>query len=125
MTPAVKRFLSTVAGFNDYNAIVLSPRKKTTSLYHPFWTNAEITSALRIREEWDVPEHLIPFYGDWHDLMCVDVSTSVPSVVLLDDDRRVLHRWKSLDVFSRALRKVPETPSDDDDLGLVEIVLKF
>ena len=37
------------------------------ALAMPFWTWEEILKGLELRQEWEVEEPLIPFYGDWHD----------------------------------------------------------
>ena len=70
-------------------------------LYHPFWSRDEIIKGLTIKKEWDVPDDLIPFYGDWHDVLCVSAVTG--EIVLLDDERMSISIWKNGDDFLNCL----------------------
>lgn len=100
-------FLSTVSEFNSrFNALRLGARVEP--LHHSFWTNEEIRSAKQIQADWDVPEGLTPFYGDWHDLFCLDETAG--TVVYLNDAREVLFTWPSCEKFKAALTSVAEEP---------------
>jgi hypothetical protein len=118
VTTETNHFLDRVGEFNDFNAVRMSGSSAPLSLVHPFWTKDQINRAFPLRGEWDVPEHLIPFCGDWHTLFCVDESTPNPTVVMLNDSRFVVHRWESLSVFSESLLNVPE--EFVEDLGIIE-----
>jgi hypothetical protein len=80
-----------------------------TPLHHPFWYREEIAQGLEIKGEWDVPDELIPFYGDWHTLLCISVATG--EVLLLDDARATVFLWESGDDF---LSSLTQDPSADD-----------
>jgi hypothetical protein len=91
-------------------------------LVHPFWSPKEISNALQIKNEWEVSDDLIPFYGDWHDLLCISVSTG--KIVMLDDERVQLFVWESGDDFLGCLRQHPEMEKEisrtDKASGVVE-----
>ena len=86
------------------------------ALPHFFWSEAEIARALAMRKDWDIPESLVPFYGDWHSLLCLDPISG--EVKLLDDRRLVTCEWKSSAVFAESLLRAAESPSDTS--GIVE-----
>lgn len=117
MTTETDNFLNGAIAFNEFDAVRLSA-EADLPLVHSFWAREEISEALPIRDEWDVPEHLIPFYGDWHTLFCVDSSTASPSVVMLRDSREIVHRWESLSTFSASLHTLPEERSSPR--GIIE-----
>jgi hypothetical protein len=117
MTTETAKFLNRAVAFNEFNAVRLSA-EADLPLVHPFWSTEQISKALPIRDEWDVPEHLIPFYGDWHTLFCVDSSTASPSVIMLGDSRVIVHRWESFSAFSASLHTLPEERSNH--LGIIE-----
>ena len=112
----VTAFLERAHALNLHNAIEVG--QKTKPLLHPFWEMSEIADASGSLAEWDVQPSLVPFYGDWHDLLCVDMASSSPSVVHLNDERTVLHRWESLATFEASLKTVEEESSTE--LGVVE-----
>ena len=89
---------------------VESMNKKYASIYFnceleplamPFWTWEEIQQGLELRQEWEVDVSLIPFYGDWHDLFCLNGNTG--EVVALNDEREVLCTWTSIKDFLSCL----------------------
>ena len=45
-----------------------------------------------MRQDWEVDADLIPFYGNWHDLICINELTGV--VVMLNDDRSIIASWQ-------------------------------
>lgn len=64
-------FLKSVSEFTlKFNSIALAG--KTESLKHCFWSFEEIIKSESMKEEWEVPENFIPFYGNWHDLFCLN-----------------------------------------------------
>jgi len=71
------------------------------SLTMPFWSWSEIQAGLEQRKEWEVSKMLIPFYGDWHDLFCLDGKSGV--IVALNDKREVLCSWSSINEFLSCL----------------------
>ncbi len=83
-----------------------SLNKKYASIYFnaelealamPFWSWEEIQKGLELRQEWEVDESLMPFYGDWHDLFCLNGITG--EIVALNDEREVLCSWTSVKDF--------------------------
>lgn len=60
----------------------------------PFWSWEEIQKGLDLRQEWEVDDSLIPFYGDWHDLFCLNKNTG--EIVALNEEREVLCTWASI-----------------------------
>ncbi|GMU39101.1 MAG: hypothetical protein AMXMBFR22_32920 [Phycisphaerae bacterium] len=91
------------------------------TLVHSFWTYDEIVRGKTVCDDWDVPEGLIPFYGDWHTLLCLDAATG--AVVYLDDDRNELARWTTTTRFLSSLKTVDEPALDDSLLDAVEFTL--
>ena len=77
----------------------------------PFWTWEEIQKGLELRQEWEVEESLIPFYGDWHDLFCLNENTG--EIVVLNDERAVLCTWASVKDFLSCLSE-KEVVFDDE-----------
>ncbi len=71
------------------------------ALAMPFWSWQEIQKGLALRQEWEVDESLIPFYGDWHDLFCLNETTG--EIVALNDEREVLCIWASVKDFLSCL----------------------
>ena len=71
------------------------------ALAMPFWSWQEIMKGLELRQEWEVDESLIPFYGDWHDLFCLNETTG--EIVALNDEREVLCSWASVKDFLSCL----------------------
>lgn len=68
-----------------------------------FWSLHEVEESLDKRAEWDVDDRLIPFYGDWHNLFCLNSSSISYEVVAIDDDRNVVRKWKSFSTFKESL----------------------
>jgi hypothetical protein len=66
-------------------------------LVHRFWPYQEIVDGLNIKEEWGVEADLIPFYRDWHTLICISGTSG--KVFLLDDDRTTSFVWRSSEDF--------------------------
>jgi hypothetical protein len=96
------RFLQFVETFNETPVSVCFG-----GTVHPlllsFWSYAEIQGTRSaLQADWEVPSHLVPFYGDWHTLLCLDKSTD--SVVYLNDDRQELFRWATCQDFLDALQ---------------------
>jgi hypothetical protein len=66
-----------------------------------------IVAALKVAEEWDLPAGIVPFLGDFHDVICLDYRRSTePSVTVLDDARQARCKFPSFDAFlaARTLR---------------------
>ena len=53
-----------------------------------------------------MPSDLIPFYGNWHTLICISHLTG--EIRLLDDCRDTLHSWQSAADFLNCLTAIPE-----------------
>ena len=101
----VEQFLQTVhEAASPFSGLKLGD--DLVPLYHPFWTPDEIASGRAIKADWDVPDEMVPFYGDWHDLLCISVATG--EVVLMDDGRATIFAWKSSDDFLSCLATHPE-----------------
>ncbi len=93
-------FLQAVEGFNEkYASIFINCELEP--LVMPFWSWQEIQGGLSLRQDWEVDDNLIPFYGDWHDLFCLDEDTG--KVIALDDNREVVCQWASIDEFMSCL----------------------
>lgn len=93
-------FLSSIMTLTATNQSIII-NGKLTMLAHHFWTFAEIENGLSLRQDWEVDANLIPFYGDWHDLMCINQQTG--AVVMLDDDRNIIASWQDTVTFMRHL----------------------
>lgn len=106
-------FLSNVESFNqEYSSIRINSQLETITL--PFWSMEQINSGLMLREEWGVPLNLIPFQGDWHELLCLDRETG--KVVYLTDDREVVFSWSDTEEFIASLCK--EEMDSDENSGI-------
>ena len=64
----------------------------------------EIASAFAILRDWEIPNNFIPVGGDFHDLLCLDVSKPDPDLVLIDDARRELARFPNPSDFFAIIR---------------------
>ena len=94
------KFLKEVESLNNkYASIYFNVELEALAM--PFWTWEEIQAGLELRQEWEVDESLIPFYGDWHDLFCLNESTG--EIVALNDEREVLCTWTSVKDFLSCL----------------------
>ncbi len=102
-------FLERVESFNDeYNA--LKTGDQTSDLDHSFWAIDEINESHADKVDWDVPSEMVPFYGDWHDLLCL--NTNDGSIAQLDDKRTKIHLWPNVESFVQSLVWVDELPSE-------------
>jgi len=105
---------------------VIRKVESSVELYHLFWSLSEIESSLEMREDWSVPNTLIPFYGDWHDLFCLDTVTG--SIIELSDDRSEVYKWKTITDFNESLipsKDWEETPADTSGIIDSESYLDF
>ena len=94
------KFMKEVETLNKkYAYIYFNFELETLSM--PFWSWDEIQKGLELRREWEVDKELIPFYGDWHDLFCLNGTTG--EIVALNDEREVLCRWSSVKEFLSCL----------------------
>ena len=104
------KFLKEVESLNNKYASIYF-NVELESLVMPFWTWDEIQAGLELRQEWEVDDSLIPFYGDWHDLFCLDGVTG--EIVALNDEREVLCTWASIKDFLSCLSET-EIVYDDE-----------
>ena len=94
------KFLKEVVSLNKkYASIYLNCEIETLAM--PFWSWEEIQNGLHLREEWEVDTSLIPFYGDWHKLFCLNESTG--EILALNDAREVVCKWDSIKDFISCL----------------------
>ncbi|EHA1127719.1 cell wall assembly protein [Vibrio navarrensis] len=97
-----REFLSNVEEYNtEYCSIKINTHFENIVL--PFGSIEEIESGLKLRQEWDVSDNLIPFQGDWHELLCLDTDSG--KVVYINDDREVICSWASTEEFIASLSK--------------------
>ena len=94
------KFLKEVESINKkYASIYFNVELEPLAM--PFWPWEEIQKGLELRPEWEVDKELIPFYGDWHDLFCLNGTTG--EIVALNDEREVLCTWTSIKDFLSCL----------------------
>jgi hypothetical protein len=104
------KFLHEVESFNEkYASIYVNCELEP--LVMPFWSWQEIEKGLGQRDEWEVAPSLTPFYGDWHDLFCLNKETG--EIVALDDNRQELCKWASIKDFISSL-SVQEIQYDEE-----------
>ena len=104
------KFLKEVESLNKkYSSIYFNVELEALAM--PFWTWEEIQKGLELRQEWEVDASLIPFYGDWHDLFCLNGTTG--EIVALNDEREVLCAWASVNDFLSCLSE-KEIVYDDE-----------
>lgn len=115
LTTEQRSFLDAVTGFNERFNVVRAG-DESHALHLPFWGANEIERASGIQEEWQVRKPLVPFYGDWHTLMCLDPKHG--TIQLLDDRRRVVFTWTTIKEFVQCLASEPEVPGDTS--GIIE-----
>lgn len=84
----------------------------------PMFRADEIASAFAILGDWDIPNNFIPVGGDFHHILCLDVSRPVPDLVLIDDARRELARFQDPSDFFAAIRFAD--PKLGDTSGIIE-----
>ena len=102
-----KEFLETIENeAKEYCSIIENKQLVSLSLY--FWSFEEVMKSLKLRKDWEVDENLIPFYGDWHDLYCIETETG--KVLYINDKREVICEWLDTNSFKRSLSK-EEVPS--------------
>lgn len=94
------KFLKEVESMNDKYASIYF-NCELESLVMRFWSWYQIQNGLSLRQEWEVDASLIPFYGDWHNLLCLKESTG--EIVALNDNREVLCKWDSIKDFKSCL----------------------
>ena len=103
---------------------VESLNKKYASIYFnveleplamPFWSWEEIHEGMKLRQEWEVDKSLIPFYGDWHDLFCLNENTG--EIVALNDEREVLCTWASIKDFISCLSEKEIIYDDNESMS--------
>ena len=88
-------------------------------LYHHFWSPDEIARGRDIKGDWDVPADLVPFYGDWHTLLCVSDQTG--QIFLLNDERATIFEWETSEDFLSCLTTDPEIEKSSSTLdGIIE-----
>lgn len=115
-----KKFLETIADdAKEYCSITENNKLVSLSLY--FWSFEEIIKSLKLRADWEVGENLIPFYGDWHDLYCIDATTS--KIIYINDKREIICEWQDKNYFKNSLSK-EEVPSKGTD-SIVSAKLDF
>jgi hypothetical protein len=94
------KFLKEVESLNKkYSSIYFNVELEALAM--PFWAWEEIQKGLELRQEWEVDASLVPFYGDWHDLFCLNGTTG--EIVALNDEREVLCTWASIKNFLSCL----------------------
>ena len=93
-------------------------------LYHPFWELDQISNSLDLRGEWDVEDSIIPFYGDWHDLIAISEEAKV---IELNDNREVTHEWDCFQDFKNSL--IEEKDWTDEEAsgydGIISVTFDF
>ena len=96
LTEDQKKFLRDIEGYNtQYNAIQIG--NSIESLFHSFWSIEKILKAEDMKQEWDIPDYLMPFYGDWHDVFCIDIRNN--TILMLNDERQIIHQWENPNAF--------------------------
>lgn len=94
------KFLKEVESLNEkYASIYINCELEP--LVMPFWSWQKIQDGLKLRREWEVGSSLIPFYGDWHDLFCLNEETG--EIVALNGDREAVYTWVSAKDFISSL----------------------
>ena len=94
------KFLKEVESWNKKYASIFV-NCELEPLVMPFWTWQEIQKGLSLRQDWEVDTSLIPFYGDWHELLCLNGNTG--EIILLNDDREEICKWASIKDFMPCL----------------------
>lgn len=84
----------------------------------PILTAEQIIEAYDLREDWDIPNSIVPIIGDFHDLIGINYSTERPSVVFLNDARDSLCLFDDFDSFLDG-RFLSEEESSDSS-GIIE-----
>ena len=83
----------------DFDGVIGSGR--LIRLNGDFWIYSKIMFGLGLRSDWGISEDLVPFFGDWHEVICLSLSTD--NVVYLDDDRRTIATWPDTQSFLASL----------------------
>lgn len=90
--------------------------------FRPPWpplSSHEIIAARALAEDWQIPPCLVPFMGDFHDLICLDYrERSTPAVVYVDDERSTRMLFTSFESFLDGRIELSE--EEPDTSGIVE-----
>ncbi|MBY6213311.1 SMI1/KNR4 family protein [Microbulbifer agarilyticus] len=79
------------------------------SLTLNFWSWDEVLDGIEKRNEWQVSDNLIPFYGDWHNLYCLDINDG--KILSINDAREIQFQWENIASFKSSLSpKAVESP---------------
>jgi hypothetical protein len=73
------------------------------SIPWPTLSPEELVSAFHLLDDWEIPKHLIPIAGNFHDLLCVDISQN-NEIVVLDDSRDEVVRFHDIAQLVKSLR---------------------
>jgi len=117
---SVATLLRNAEAFSDKTVSVQAGDRRIP-LPHRFWSVDEVDRSPCIKSEWEIPADLIPFYGDWHDVLCLSASTE--KIVLLDDQRTTVAVWQSVDDFLKCLttdESMSGSPNDQALKGVID-----
>jgi hypothetical protein len=123
LTTEQRIFLDSVSDFNKrFNAVRMGP--SIEKFCHTFWTAAQIAElSAKVQADWEIPNSLVVFYGDMHDVICLEILDG--TIKLLDDDRNILFTWASIPEFVQCLRNEPEEPIENSGIIETESWLDF
>ncbi|MBK1880611.1 SMI1/KNR4 family protein [Pelagicoccus mobilis] len=92
--------------------------EETVWLPSPLLTPEEIVEQAALKDEWQIPEGMVPFMGDMHDLACLDLSTKSAGVVLLNDQRERNRITDTFEEFISGIQLTDQAVGDND--GIIE-----
>ena len=115
-----KEFLKSIAEYSSGFSSI-KEGDELVSLSLNFWSWEEISGSLLLREDWHITDNLIPFYGDWHDLYCIDLKSD--KIFYLNDAREKVCEWNNPTEFKNSLSKEIIEPKNIK--GIVSGKLEF
>ena len=74
-------------------------------LWGKYWSYEQILSGLPLRSDWNVEENYVPFFGDWHEVICLSLLDG--RVVRLDNRRNIVYSWSSPEEFVASITDAP------------------
>lgn len=92
---------------------------KPTTLPWPPMSPSEVCSAKDVANDWGLAASFVPIMGDFHNLVCLDYTNlQNPELVIINDDRKELIRYESINEFLHALITMPD--EDVDISGVIK-----
>ena len=95
-----------------YNTININGKNEPLVLN--FWSKDEIKNSEIVKEDWNISKDLIPFWGNWHDVICLNIKTK--KIIYFNDIRETVTEWDNIEEFKKSLSYQEETINNSDSI---------